>query len=67
MRKLKEIFDEYARVKSVNIFVDSNTGKEVGVAVVCFHSEKEAQEIIIKRLKFEIGGRHLVLKLLDQF
>lgn len=38
VRKLKEIFGEYARVKDINVCIDSKTGKEVGTAIIHFYS-----------------------------
>lgn len=38
VRKLRELFGEYARVKEVNVCIDSKTGKEVGTAVIHFEN-----------------------------
>lgn len=67
VRKLKDIFGEYARVRDINILIDKKSGKEVGTAVISFEHEKEVQEIIIKRLKFEVNGRPLAIKLFDRY
>lgn len=36
IRKLKDLFGEYARVKDINILIDKKTGKEVGTAIISF-------------------------------
>ena len=59
---LREVFEAYGEVGSVNVIMDKMTGRSKGFAFVEMENDEEAQEAIRSLDNTELQGRTIVVK-----